>query len=488
MERGNGRTVRLYLIPAFVWLGMAVMVLQGCSMIPGFKPEAEMRSSAGLKNMQSFESPPAEWPKEEWWRAYGDPQLDRLVEEALEDSPSLSVARSRLRKAGSMARMAGAVLLPQMNLNASVTEQRQSYNYLIPAEVTPHGWNDYGITTIDFNWELDFWGKNRSALSAAITEVEAMHAELAHTRLLLSTAVAAAYAELAHSYKSRDTAKSAMDVRAKTAELFRSRYRHGLETLGSVRQVESLLAGAEAAVVALDERIALQKNAIAALTGAVPDRALSIERPKIDLSVPRGLPRELALDLLGRRPDIVAARMRAEAAARRIDQRKAEFYPNINLMAFFGVQSLGLNMLLKSSSIIGSVGPAVSLPILNTRRLQRQLEGAFAEYDQAVAVYNSTLVNALREVADAAASRKHLGGQLKAHADAYERANEAHRIATLRYRGGLSDYLDVLSAEDAMLGAQYALTDIQSRALTLDVALVRSLGGGYQGKKSAEAE
>lgn len=484
MRRRNVHSGRPQIIPVFLWLAITVLFLQGCAWIPDYQPGVEMRPDAGLKGLRSFDAPPAEWPKDEWWHGYGDPQLDRLIEEALKDSPDLSVTRSRLRKAGSMVKTAGAVLLPEMNLNASVTEQRQSYNYLIPADYTPHGWNDYGIATIDFTWELDFWGKNRSALRAALSEVEASQAELAHARLMVSASVASAYAELAHLYRSRETARAAMDVRAKTAELFRSRYQHGLETLGSVRQLEALLAGAEAAVVALDERIALQKNTLAVLMGALPDRALSIERPGIDLAVPRGLPRNLALELLGRRPDIVATRMRAKAAADRIHQRKAEFYPDINLMAFIGVQSLGLNMLAKSASTIGSVGPAISLPILNTRRLQGQLEDAYAEYDRSVAAYNATLLNALREVADAATSRRHLGKRLKARTDAYEAANEAHRIATLRYRGGLSNYLDVLSAEDALLCAQYALTEIQTRALTLDVALIRSLGGGYLEKKS----
>ena len=137
----------------------------------------------------------------------------------------------------------------------------------------------------------------------------------------------------------------------------------------------------------------------------------------------------------------------------------------------------------------GSVGPAISLPILNTKRLAGQLDAAYAEHDLAVASYNAALVNALREVADAAASRRHLAKQLKAHGDSYVFAREAHRIATRRYEGGLSNYLDVLSAEDVLLVAQYSLTEIQTRALALDVELVRSLGGGYQtGNISAGAE
>jgi outer membrane protein TolC len=149
-------------------------------------------------------------------------------------------------------------------------------------------------------------------------------------------------------------------------------------------------------------------------------------------------------------------------------------------MAFIGVQSLGLNNLGKSGSDMGAVGPAISLPIFNTERLQGQLRGARAEYDAAVASYNGTLTNALREVADAVTSRKALDGELAAARAAVEAAAESHRIVSSRYRGELATYLDVLMAEDARIGAERALADIETRALALDVALVRALGGGFQ--------
>src|SRR5262249_2808149 len=155
-----------------------------------------------------------------------------------------------------------------------------------------------------------------------------------------------------------------------------------------------------------------QRHAIAALMGAGPDRGLAIARPEVTLVRAFGLPRELAADLLGRRPDIVAARLRAEAAARRIDQARAAFYPNVNLVAFAGVQSIGLDMLGRSGSSIGSIGPAISLPIFDGGRLRSQLRGADADYALAVANYDDTVVRALQDVADATASQRALGGQL----------------------------------------------------------------------------
>jgi len=192
-----------------------------------------------------------------------------------------------------------------------------------------------------------------------------------------------------------------------------------------------------------------------------------------------GLPAELPAELLGRRPDIAAARMRAEAADKRIDQARASFYPNVNLVAFVGYQSLNVSNLAKADSAIGSVGPAISLPIFDGGRLRGQLRSSEADQAEAVANYERTVVQALQEVADAALSQKALGGQIGRTDESVEAAREAWRIQNNRYEGGLATYLDVLSAEDSLLSTERALTDLQSRSFALDVALVKALGGGY---------
>jgi outer membrane protein TolC len=148
------------------------------------------------------------------------------------------------------------------------------------------------------------------------------------------------------------------------------------------------------------------------------------------------------------------------------------------------VQSLGIDKLTKSGSDIGGIGPAISLPIFNTERLQGQLRGAHAEYDAAVSIYNATLSNALREVADAVTSRKSLDGELAAARATVIAAAEAHSMVDKRYKGELATYLDVLSAEDQLIVAQRGLAEIETRAMILDVALVRALGGGFQSPNS----
>lgn len=462
--------------------------LAACAPLPLIDTPAEMKTTDQLSSSRSFAEAAASWPKADWWTAYGDPQLDALIEEALSDSPDLAVAQARLRQAAARTQVAGAPLIPEVKGSASLTQEKQSYNYLTPPEITPKNWNDYGRATLDLSWEIDFWGKNRSALAAAVSEQQAVQAELAQTRLVLSTSVASAYAELLRLFTVRDSSEAALAIRAKTVDLFRQRHDFGLENLASVRQVEAKRATARADLLSVDERIALQRNAIAALLGAGPDRGLAIARPSARLPAGNGLPPRLALELLGRRPDLVAARLRTEAAAKRIDQSKAGFYPSVNLLAFVGVQSLGIDKLGRSGSEMGSIGPAISLPIFNTERLQGELHGARAEYDAAVSNYNATLSRALREVADAITSRRSLEDELAASRDAVAAADEAHRIVTSRYQGELATYLDVLGAEDTLISAQRALADIETRVLTLDIGLTRALGGGFQSPGNAAVE
>src|SRR5271169_2009387 len=451
----------------------------GCAQLPRLDPPPAMKKVEQLDSTNSFFAPVAAWPSDQWWNVYGDIQLNALIDEALKNAPDLDLAQSRLKAAAAQVQGAGATRLPEVSASAEIFEAKQSYDFLVPRQALPHGWNDYGIATVNLSWELDFWGKNRAALAAAVSEQRAAQVEVAETRLILSTSVASAYAGLVHLYTLRDNASETLAIRSKTVALFRQRHDFGLENLASVRQVEARQSAAQGDLLAIDENIGLQRNAIAALLGAGPDRGLAITRPTAQFPGSQGLPQNLALELLGRRPDIIAARSRAEAAARRIDQAKAGFYPSVNLLGFVGLQSLGIDSLTKSGSGVGSIGPAISLPIFNTERLQGQLRGAHAEYEAAIATYNATLSEALREVADAATSRRSLDGELAASRAAVAAAAEAHQIVNRRYEGALATYLDVLTAEDELITAQRSEAELETRALILDVELVRSLGGGF---------
>lgn len=466
-------------LPRRMLLTGLVLAIAGCAQLPELDQLATLKDSPRYAASQSFAAPATRWPDDCWWQAYADPQLDALIDEGLRDAPDLAAASARLRRAEAAGQVAGAPLLPQLSANGSATEQRQSDNYLTPKSMTPQGWQDYGRATLDLSWELDFWGKNRAALAAATSETEASRAELAQARLSLAANIATDYMELARLFAAHDTAARSVEVRSQTAKLFAERFANGLETRGSLREADAKRANAEGELLQIDEQIGLQRHRLAALLGAGPDRGLAIARPSVDLSHPTGLPKELAAALLGRRPDVVAARLRTEAQLRRIDQKKAEFYPNINLSAFIGLQSLGLDLLSKGGSTVGSIGPAISLPIFTGGRLRGELRSTAAAYDEAVANYHQTVTQALREVANAGLSQQRLGGRLAKAEEAVAAAAEAHQISRNRYQGGLSTYIEVLSAEDVMLSSLRSLTDLQSRGFALDVALMQALGGGY---------
>jgi len=465
------------------WALALALGCSGCASLPSLERPQALTPPSGYETAASLAGGGIDWPSDRWWEGYGDPQLSRLIDEALRDQPDLAAASARLRQAEAYRTVAGSALAPQLSASAAVNYQTLSYNYLTPKNQTPNGWNDYGIGTLNLDWEIDFWGKNRARLAAAGLEVAAGRAELAQARLSVAAAVADAYVELARLFVQHDIVARSVEVRKKGVELFAARFENGLENRGGVSQAKARLAAVEGELLAVEEGIGLQRHRIAALVGAGPDRGLSIARPVIKLASAPGLPAELAANLLGRRPDVIAARLLAEAQAQQIEGAKAEFYPNVNLSAFFGFQSLSLDMLARRSSTIGGVGPAFYLPIFTAGRLKGELRATAAAYDAAVAGYNGAVTRALQEVADVGLSRKALSGELVKGETAAASAGEAHRVASECYRGELATYLEVLYAEDVLLDVQRSLANLQSRALTLDVALKRVLGGGYLNKE-----
>jgi NodT family efflux transporter outer membrane factor (OMF) lipoprotein len=453
--------------------------LCACASVPHLGAAPQPKPPAAYAASQSFAAPPADWPSDHWWTAYGDPQLDRLIADALAGSPDLAKAQARLRRAEAYVEITGSTLGPHVAAVASVAEAKQSYNNGVPQAFVPHGWNDTGLVGAGLDWQLDFFGRNRALLAAATSEADAARADAAAARLTLSTAIAGAYADLTQLHADRDAAEEALRVRTDSEQLITARCQQGLETLAAQARAHSARASAEAELAALDEAIGLTRNRLAALMGQGPDRGRSIARPAPGAIRAFGLPQNLQADLVGRRPDVVAARLTAEAAAKRIKAAKADFYPNVNLTAFIGAQSLGLDMLTSSGSTVGSVGPAVRLPIFDSGRLRGAYRGARADYDAAVATYDQTLTHALQEVADSAVSARALDARLSKSREALDASRTAYALARQRYARGLGTYLDVLTAQDALIGDRRIVADLETRAFALDVALVRALGGGF---------
>ncbi|AQA00255.1 multidrug transporter [Sphingopyxis sp. QXT-31] len=454
-------------------------LLAGCVGTPDVGPKPVPVAAESLESRTSFADAKGSWPAEGWWRAMGDAQLSALIDEGLAGSPDVAIAAARVRAADALAQQARAALGPRVGVEGSAGGVQQSKNLGIPPQFVPDGIQDTGRLAATFGFDLDLWGRNRAALAAATSEAEAARVEAAQARLMLTTAIAAAYVDLAGQYAALDVAQDAVRVRDASAALSAERARAGIENRSAQRQGESRAAAARGDVVALEEAISLTRNRLAALVGAGPDRGLALERPT--LAVPAaGLPADAGIALVGRRPDIVAARLRSEAAAKRIDVAKADFYPNISLSALVGLQSLGLSNLFDTGSEYGNGGVAFTLPIFDSGRLQGRYRGARADYDVAVASYDKTLIGALREVADVVRSREANVRQLTERRAALTAAAEASKLATLRYRAGLSNQIVALTAEDSAVALARAVADLEARQLALDISLIRALGGGYQ--------
>jgi NodT family efflux transporter outer membrane factor (OMF) lipoprotein len=454
--------------PAF-----AALLAAGCVPAPGPESASALRSPETVAAEQSIPaSPQGEWPGEQWWRAFGDPQLDALIAEGLANAPGLAAANARVRQAAGLALEAGADLYPQVDAGGSVYEDRRSLNTGFGEGIKqflPRGWRTGGDLSASAGLDLDGWGRNRAKLAAATSEARAAAIDAEAARLMLATAIADAYADLGQLFAQRDIRQAALDIRLATRKLVANREANGLETRGSVRQADAEVASARVNLTQAEEAIALRRHQIAALVGAGPDRGHGIERPVLVPSGVAGVPESATTQLIARRPDIASARERAEAAARRIDVARADFFPAIRLEALIGLQSLGLGNLFESDSLYGFHGGA----------LQGRYRAASAAFDEAVADYDHAVLLAYREVADIVTSREATGRKLADARIALEASEEAYTIARLRYDGGLSPYLDVLLVEDRLLEARLAVARLETGARLLDIALIRALGGGF---------
>lgn len=469
-------------IPRRLLLACTAAMLAACATPPDLGAQPQMAAPESFDTIRSFAAPTTEWPSDRWWESYGDSQLTALIDEALADAPTLAIAAARLRQAQADAQQAGAARYPSISGESGIETMRQdlSADNLpdVIRDAVPDDWSTQSSAALALNYQLDLFGRNRASFAAATSRAQAAEAEAASARLQLSTAVALAYAELVQLGYDRTALEEAARLRQQSASLVRERVRVGLENEGPAHQATAELAQTRAELIATQAAMLRTRHQIAALLGKGPDRGLAIEIQSQRVSA-IGSPARVDLDLLGRRPDIVAARLNAEAAASRIRVARADFYPNVNLSAVVGLQTLGLDRLGDGSLAFAQIGPAVSLPIFSAGRIEGAYRGARAAYDEAAATYNQTLADALREVADAISDRRALEAQLVEQRAALSAAEASYRVAALRYQGGLSTYIDTLSVETGLIQQQRALAQLQAQAFALDIVLVRALGGGF---------
>jgi len=454
----------------------AALALAGCADMSGIHSQSTLRDAQafGLVAPAASAAP----VNAEWWRDFGDQELNRLVALALQGNPTLKLAQARLARAQAVTEVANAASLPQVNGSFDATRQRYTANGAVPPPLAG-SIRESGTLQLSASWELDFFGKNQAALDAALDAAQAARADADAARLLLASNVARAYFQLARVNGQLAVAQRTLAQREESLRLIQDRVRAGLDTQLELRQGEGALPEARQQIEALQEQAALADHALSALTGQGSQPAVK-SAPSLATVHNLSIPAELGADLLGQRADIEAARWRVEAAGHEVKNAKAQFYPNVNLVAFAGLSSIGLGRLLDTGSQQWGVGPAIRLPIFEAGRLRANLRGKTADVDAAIESYNAAVLDAVRDTADQIASSQSIARQQSEQRTAQAAAEGAYEIALQRYKAGLGTYLNVLSAESAVLNQRRLAVDLAARSLDTQVALVRALGGGYR--------
>lgn len=440
-------------------------------------------SSSGLRPREKTLTPPAGtnaivWPQDDWWRQFGDPQLDALVKRATADNPNLHLAQARVERAQALAGLAQSGLKPSIDANANFQRQRFTEQQFIPPPYAGSvSWNN--SATLDLSWDLDLWGRQRETYAAALTRAQASALDAREATLALQTAVVRSYVQWSETCALLDVARSNLRREQDILKIARLRLAAGIGTQLEVSEATTALPDSRARIEALNARSLVLRHQLAALSGQPPTAGDELTPPRLKLNTVVPLPAEIPADLLGHRPDLVAERLRVQAAGHAIAAAKAAFYPDVNLAAFAGFQALSLSKLLTGSAAQYGAGPAISLPIFEGGRLRSGLRGADADYDMAVDAYNAALLHALQQTADDIGQLHSLAHQSDQVNAALAAARHADDQARRGYRAGLTNQLNVLDTQRTLLEQQQHRVQIDAQRMDRYALLMQALGGGF---------
>jgi NodT family efflux transporter outer membrane factor (OMF) lipoprotein len=451
---------------------LATTLLAGCVDAPPTTP-----SQTALKPQSlGLSAVPAPTIGDAWWKAFGDPQLDALVDRALAGSPTLQVALARMRAAQSQLSASRAATFPQITLDGQEQRTHFSSNYIIPPPYAgTMQW--YGQVQANLSWSLDLFGKQAAQVDQARATANAAGLDATVARLALAGAMTQAYIALDRAYRLADVADETVKQREGVLHLTQGRVNSGLDSKTSDEQARALLAIAREDQIRAQAVRDMAVHEIAALIGRGAD-AYAIARPKLN-EVALALPAMLPADLLARRADIAAAEMRIAAATAGRQAAHQAFYPDINLVGAAGFAAIGLSSLFSASSGQYGIGPAIHLPIFDAGELRAKYAGATAALDESIASYNAAVVGAVKQTTDAATQLSSIEAQAGQQREALRAAQSSFDLASRRYRSGLSPQLNVLSAEDILIQAQRQDASLIADRMSARVALVMALGGGF---------
>lgn len=454
------------------WL-LVVMLLGGCA-IPASRPLVAPIVPAAL----GLSSAPAPRVGAAWWRAFGDPQLDRLIADATEGNPTLDAALARVRQASATLATRRAENGPNVTFDGEAQYARLSGRYTIPPPFAGST-RFVGTDQANLNWTLDLFGRQKAAITAARATTQAAALDLAAARLALAGSVAQSYADLAAAEAQGRIAAATIVARQGSVRLVQVRIRNQLASKLDGEAGLTLLAQARQALVRAQADRVLATNALAALAGRGPDYAAAIGPATIRFDAVIALPTAVPADLLARRADIAAALARIDAATAGRQVARRAFYPNVNIVALAGLQAIGIGNLLNLDAGTAGAGAAVHLPIFDNGRLRAELAGSTALLDAAVADYNLRVVGAVREAADAIARVSSNAADRQRQREVVRGFAETGRLNTIRVSSGLDSRLGLVDNDVRLLEAQQDDVILAADAARARVALVLALGGGY---------
>jgi len=454
---------------------MMSLILGGCissHSLPPRERALENPTDLGLSGA------PAPVAGAEWWTAYQDPQLDRLVRGALADNPTLAQSLARVRAAQAEAAAVHADSQPLITYDAAEARERFSAHAPIPS---PYGgtprWD--GNQGFNLSWDLDFWGRQAALVRQANNRTDAAVLDSAGARLAIAGALVRSYLELDRAYALADVAETTEQQRLQILAITQRRVKAGLDTTVELRQAEGAVADVRVDLTQIQGERDRAVHLLAALSGRGATAHDKIKRPKLSADAVLVLPASLPFDLLARRPDVLAAHSRIAGARAGLAAAKAAFYPDINLIAFAGTQAIGLDELFRGSSRTYGLGSALHVPVFDAGKLRALYRGSAAEVDLAVSTYNQTVLEAVQQTADEISDLVALHSGLEQQQKSLDAAEDAFRLATERYQAGLTTYLSVLTTETEVLSARRQRVDLLSARDIARVTLLIDVGGDF---------
>jgi NodT family efflux transporter outer membrane factor (OMF) lipoprotein len=470
-------------IPFLVCFGL----LSACAVGPNYKkPSVEVPPAFKEQPPPGVE--PGSWkpaqPQDaarrgKWWETFGDPQLNALEEQVAVSNQTLAQAEAQFRGARAAVQGARAALFPIVTAGASVTNSRGSAGR---ASSAAGGAGSSGTSTlyqvpIDVSWEADVWGRVRRQIEANVASAQASAADVEAVRLSLEAELAVDWFQLHGLDQQRQLLDTAIAGYEKTLQININRHDQGVASGADVAQAQTQLETTRAQAIDLGVARAELEHAIAVLTGKPP---ADLTIPQAPLGVaPPAIPVELPAELLERRPDVAAAERRVAAANAQIGVATAAYFPSLTLSASGGFASSTLANLFSLPNRFWSIGPSLLATVFDAGRRRAVTAQAQAAYDANVAAYRESVLTAFQNVEDNLAALRILSDEATQQSAAVAAAERSLTLAQNRYNGGITSYLEVITAENAALANERTAVDLAVRRLIASVNLVKALGGGW---------